>query len=65
MKFLSKETAKNKEGEKNLEEKTEKKKQSIFEMNFKPGRLKETNKVAVIYLRENGIAEPIEVKTRD
>lgn len=47
---------------KNIEKKTETK--SLFERLFKKSQLKKPNKVAVIYLRNNGSAEPMEVESR-
>ncbi len=40
------------------------KKKSLFQRLFNKSRLEKTKKVAVIYLRENGIAEPLEVESK-
>ena len=42
--------------------KTKNNKKSLFEKLFKISKLKKPNTVAVIYLRNNGIAEPMEVE---
>lgn len=45
--------------------KKEKKKKSLWESLFKKSKLKKPNTVAVIFLRNNGIAEPMEITTRN
>lgn len=47
------------------EKKKEKKKLGIWDKLFNKKKLEKPNKVAVIYLRENGNAEPIEVEPKD
>jgi len=46
-------------------ERKEKKKSTIWERMFRKNKLKKPNKVAVIYLRRNGVAEPIEVESEN
>jgi len=48
----------------NKKVKKEKKGVSLFEKLFKKSLLKKPDKVAVIYLRNNGIAEPMEVTSK-
>ncbi len=44
--------------------KKEKKKKSLWDRMFKKHKLKKPNKVAVIYLRRNGSAQPMEVESK-
>lgn len=46
-------------------EKDKKQKRSFWERLWKKNKLKQPKKVAVLYLRKNGNAEPMEVESRD
>jgi len=45
--------------------KIEKKKSTIWDRMFRKNKLKKPNKIAVIYLRKNGVAEPMEVESKN
>jgi len=47
------------------EDKSNKKKKGLWDRAWRKGKLKKTNTVAVLYLRENGNAEPMEVESKN